>query len=99
MGDAAADEHANACRSCPVCLLLRVFDDLRPEVRDHLAAAGRELLAALHAALDDLGAGTPSVDDVWADERCGTSPDTSPRDDAHHHHRPSPTALRRIAVQ
>jgi hypothetical protein len=94
-----ADDHANVCRSCPVCLLLHAFDDLRPEVRDHLAAAGRELLAALRAAVDDVSTGTSSADDVSPDERCGTSPDTSPHDDrAHHDPRPA-TPLRRIAVQ
>jgi hypothetical protein len=99
MGDSAAGDHADQCRSCPVCLLLRAFDDLHPEVRAHIAAAGRELLLALRAAVDDVGTATRSGDDVWADEGCGTSPDTSPHDDrAHHDPRPA-TPLRRIAVQ
>jgi hypothetical protein len=81
-----------------VCLALRAFDDLRPEVRSHLAAAGRELLLALRAAVDGDGADAASGDDVWADERCGTSPDTSPHDDRAQH-RSGPATLRRIAVE
>jgi hypothetical protein len=99
MGDSGAGDHADQCRSCPVCLLARAFDDLRPDVRAHLAAAGRELLLAARAAVDDAGAAEPSADDVWTDERCGTSPDTSPHDDRAHHHPQPATALRRIAVQ
>jgi len=82
-----------------VCLVLRAFDDLRPEVRAHLVTAGREVLLALRAAVDDVGAASPSADDVWADERCGTSPDTSPQDDRAHHQPAPATPLRRIAVQ
>lgn len=99
MEDSAAHDHADQCRSCPVCLLLRAFDDLRPEVRIHLAAAGRELLLALRAAVDDAGGQPASDDDVWAGERCGTSQDTPPRD-AHARQQPSAaTPLRRIAVE
>ncbi|HSJ43633.1 MAG TPA: hypothetical protein VK923_02995 [Euzebyales bacterium] len=99
MGDSAAGDHADQCQSCPVCLLLRAFDDLPHQVRAHLAAAGRELLLALRAAVDDVGTAARPGDDVWIDERCGTSPDTSPPDDRAHHH-PAPAApLRRIAVQ
>jgi hypothetical protein len=34
-----------------VCLVIQAVGDARPEVRDHLVAAGRELVLALHAAL------------------------------------------------
>jgi len=95
MGDSAAGDHADQCRSCPVCLVLRAFDDLRPEVRSHLAAAGRELLLALRAAVDDDGAAVSSRDDVWAEDRCGTSP----HDGRAHDHPRHATPLRRIAVE
>lgn len=41
------------CLLCPVCVLLQALTTARPEVTQHLAAAGRELTLALKAALDD----------------------------------------------
>lgn len=58
----AEDAHSDAagargtCQRCPVCLLLDHGPDLRPEVRQHLRAAGRELAMALLAALDSADA-------------------------------------------
>jgi hypothetical protein len=67
--DPPTHEHDHATggpsRLCPLCLLIDAASDLRPEVRTHLRAAGRELALALKAALDDLG--PPSE----ADERSG----------------------------
>jgi hypothetical protein len=100
MGDSAADDHADQCRSCPVCLVLQAIDDIRPEVRTHLAAAGRELLLALRAAVADHDGGSArSADDVWADDRCGRSPDVCSNDDSAHQHSPAATPLRRIVVE
>lgn len=51
-----------SCQLCPVCLLLDHGLDVRPEVRAHLRAAGRELALALLAALNhgDDGADEPA---------------------------------------
>lgn len=48
------------CHLCPVCLLLGSVGDQRPEVREHLRAAGRELALALRAAFEGAGAEGPS---------------------------------------
>jgi len=40
------DHEAATCRGCPLCRGMGVLRDLRPEVVEHLAAAGEELLAA-----------------------------------------------------
>lgn len=92
----AAGEHSDDCRACPVCVLLSVVRGLRPEVRAHLTAAGRELLLALDAALaTDDGA---AAEQVWADGQRGTSPDMPLPADA----QPPPssaTPLRRIRVE
>lgn len=40
------DHEAETCRGCPLCRGMAALRDLRPEVVDHLAAAGEELLAA-----------------------------------------------------
>lgn len=98
MPDTSAHEHGGERRSCPVCMVLQVFEELRPEVRAHLAAAGRELVLAVRAALTHDGR-PPTVDDVWGEGQRGTSPDVSTDD-----HRgadgsdQAPTRLRRIAV-
>jgi hypothetical protein len=42
---------APECRLCPVCQLISVLRDSRPEVALHLAEAAGSLLAALRAAL------------------------------------------------
>jgi hypothetical protein len=51
MSDASTHEPGSECRSCPVCLVLQALQEVRPEVRMHLVAAGRELVLALRAAL------------------------------------------------
>jgi hypothetical protein len=51
MSDASMHEPGSECRSCPVCLVLQALQEVRPEVRAHLVAAGRELVLALRAAL------------------------------------------------
>jgi hypothetical protein len=40
------------CLLCPVCVLLQAASTSRPEVTQHLVAAGRELTLALKATLD-----------------------------------------------
>jgi hypothetical protein len=40
------------CLLCPVCVLLQAVSTSRPEVTEHLLAAGRELTRAVKAALD-----------------------------------------------
>jgi hypothetical protein len=62
MSDASTHEPGSECRSCPVCLVLQVLQEVRPEVRMHLVAAGRELVLALRAALasDDEPANKPA---------------------------------------
>ena len=40
------------CLLCPVCALLQALSASRPDVTEHLVAAGRELTLALQAALD-----------------------------------------------
>lgn len=54
MGDEA---HAGVggsseCVLCPVCVFLQAVTTTRPEVTEHLLAAGREITLALKAALD-----------------------------------------------
>jgi hypothetical protein len=61
MSDASAHEPGNECRSCPVCLILRALEEVRPDVRAHLVAAGHELALALRAAVaSNSDSGTPS---------------------------------------
>jgi hypothetical protein len=40
------------CLACPVCVLLQAVSSVRPEVVQHLAAAGRELTLALAALVE-----------------------------------------------
>lgn len=40
------------CALCPFCQLLRAARSTRPEVFEHLAGAGAELVAALRAGMD-----------------------------------------------
>lgn len=47
-----ADADAAVCQVCPICALLRVVDEVRPEVLDHLTEAGRHLTLAAKAFLD-----------------------------------------------
>jgi hypothetical protein len=37
------------CLACPICVLLQAVSSVRPEVVQHLVAAGRELTLALQA--------------------------------------------------
>ena len=50
-------EHAAAqdCAQCPWCVLMGVLGEGRPEIREHLREAGRELALALRAVLDEAG--------------------------------------------
>jgi hypothetical protein len=71
MSDASAHEPGGECRSCPVCLVLQALQEARPEVRAHLAAAGRELALALQAVLTSAADGGRS--DVSSEGECGRS--------------------------
>lgn len=44
--------HDSTCQLCPVCVFLQALSDARPEVANHLLAAGRELSLALKAVVD-----------------------------------------------
>lgn len=47
--------HDGSCPyPCPVCAALSLIRQMRPEVKEHLAAAGRELLLATKAVLESL---------------------------------------------
>ena len=52
--DAAGPSGSLACpvAFCPVSLALTLTEQVRPEVVEHLVAAGRELLLAMKAAID-----------------------------------------------
>ncbi|MGH2768167.1 MAG: hypothetical protein ACRDIF_04325 [Actinomycetota bacterium] len=39
---------------CPLCLGFGMLEHMRPEVAEHLSAAGRELMLALRACLESL---------------------------------------------
>lgn len=43
---------SSECALCPVCVLLQAVTATRPEVTEHLLAAGREITLAVKAALD-----------------------------------------------
>lgn len=76
MSDASSHEPGGECRSCPVCLVLQVLQEVRPEVRTHLVAAGRELALALRAAVaSDSEGGRPS--DVASDSERGRPSDVA----------------------
>jgi hypothetical protein len=90
MSDASAHEPGSECRSCPVCLVLQALQDVRPDVRAHLAAAGRELALALRAALaSDNERGRPS--DMASDNERGRPSDMASDNESRR--------LRRIDIQ
>jgi hypothetical protein len=97
MADSASDEHGGQCRSCPACAALRVVREAHPDVAVHLAAAGDHLLRAARAFLATVDTGSTTPDDVWAEDRCGTTSDVPTADDSAHP-TTSVTSLRRIAV-
>jgi hypothetical protein len=81
MSDASTHEPGSECRSCPVCLILRALEEVRPDVRAHLVAAGRELALALRAALaSDSDSGRPS--DVASDSDSGRPSDVASYSDS-----------------
>lgn len=43
---------SDVCQVCPVCSLLRVFGDARPELMEHLTEAARHLTLAAKAVID-----------------------------------------------
>ncbi len=101
MVETSSHDHRGECRSCPVCVALQLLQDITPEVRAHLLAAGRELVLAARAAVAARDAAV-THDDVWAEPQCGTSRDTGAGDGCGATDgRPSQTitGLRRIAVE
>ncbi|HEX6254558.1 MAG TPA: hypothetical protein VFZ70_01990 [Euzebyales bacterium] len=63
----------------------------------HLAAAGDHLLRAARAFLATADTGSSTQDDVWAEDRCGTTSDVPTADDSAHP-TTAVTSLRRIVV-
>jgi hypothetical protein len=51
-GEARAGDHVCSVAFCPVAMLLTATQQVRPEVIEHLLAAGREFLLAARAVLD-----------------------------------------------
>jgi len=49
---AHAHVHVDACQVCPVCSLLRVAGEVRPDLVHHLAEAARHVSLAAKAVLD-----------------------------------------------
>lgn len=49
---AGEDANGAECVLCPVCVLLQAVSSSRPEVTQHLVAAGRELTRALAVLLE-----------------------------------------------
>lgn len=92
MSDAASHEPGGECRSCPVCLVLQTLDEVRPDVRAHLIAAGRELTLALRAALAPERDGGPRPSDIPTRD-----PEHATRDTASRQARTG--GLRRIDIQ
>jgi hypothetical protein len=90
MSDASSHEPGGVCRSCPVCIVLQALQEVHPDVRAHLAAAGRELVLALRAAATSYGESGTSSDVAQDNERerpSGAASDGDPR------------RLRRIDIQ
>lgn len=60
------------CTLCPVCVVLQAISASRPEVMEHLQAAGRELTLALQAVLeqqaDAQAAGRDRIQRIDVDE-------------------------------
>lgn len=44
--------HVDACQVCPVCSLLRIAGDVRPDLVHHLAEAAKHVTLAAKAILD-----------------------------------------------
>ena len=51
-GEARAGDHVCSVAFCPVAMLLTATQQVRPEVIEHLLAAGREFLLAARSVLD-----------------------------------------------
>lgn len=57
--DQVAEEHRiETCGICPLCAVIRVFGEARPEVVEHLSEATRHLTLALQAAVDAKATGS-----------------------------------------
>ena len=53
VGTGSAGEHPVCTVAfCPICMMVTTIGDLRPELVEHLLAAGRELLLAARAVID-----------------------------------------------
>jgi hypothetical protein len=52
------------CRLCPLCQLISVVRDTRPEVAEHLGSAAASLLSALRAALQQGQEDRPGVQHI-----------------------------------
>lgn len=52
------------CLACPICVVLQALSSTRPEVVEHLVAAGRELTLALRAVTESAAAAHAERDDA-----------------------------------
>ena len=74
------------CRVCPVCQMLSIMRQTRPEVFGHLADASSSFVAALRAAVeshaDHSAAGRSGVERIDLDRDPDLDPDLDRADDA-----------------
>lgn len=81
MSDASSHVPGGVCRSCPLCLVLQALQEVHPDVRAHLTAAGRELMLALRAAVvsyDESGTSSDVAQDNQPEQRSDVSSDGDP---------------------
>lgn len=65
----AEHEHSSDCAYCPICATIAVVRNTKPEVLDHLAAAGRELIAALGLLLEEAEGVIATAEEKRAEEQ------------------------------
>ena len=65
----AEHEHSSDCAYCPICATIAVVRNTKPEVVDHLAAAGRELIAALGLLLEEAEGVIATAEEKRAEEQ------------------------------
>lgn len=63
-GEAWRHPNGEVCQICPLCSLLRVVDEARPEIVEHLTEAARHLSLAAKAVVDSYAAGYADPDET-----------------------------------
>jgi hypothetical protein len=63
-GEAWSHPSGEVCQICPLCSLLRVVDEARPEIVEHLTEAARHLSLAAKAIVDSYAAGYADRDET-----------------------------------